>query len=322
MIRRFSTAVAHNRRPLLLTTALFCTVAVTNAVRAPHEPTTALVTMAVFAGLILATGCVVGVASGSRVAARFEVDQANRAFRTPQGAAGVFATIFMLAGVAFFAEVGGWPWLHGDRDGGWIAVVTMLAVPVLAFATFVWRGIGVTLSPDGIRTDRETGTVFIPWTAVAADQPRPAKDSPLDLALTDPDQVTRTGLIRRPNRLSFAETPPAFVAAAIAHYATHPADRPTIGTPSGHRHLTNLLELPPPEPEPTPSRHQLWTRAAGGTLALAAAITLATWANLTFGRHSTLACTAELISQLLGLAALSTVIKAIRGARARLRKPR
>lgn len=322
MIARFSAAVAHNRRPLMLVAALVCAVAVTDAVRAPHEPAAALVAMAAFAGLALAAGCVVGVAARSRAAARFVVDPAHRTFHTPPGAAGVFAVVFLLAGLALFAEIGGWSWRHGDRDGGWVVVMTMLAMPVLVFTTFVWRGVGVTISPDGIRTDRETGTVFIPWTAVATDQPSRAEGAPLDLALTDPDQTTRTGLIRRPNRLSFEETRPAFIAAAIAHYAAHPTDRPTIGTEAGHHHLTEVLELPPPESKPAPSRRQIWTRATGGVVTFAAAATLAIWAEGTLGRHSTLGYTVGLISQLLGLAALSTLITAIRGARARSRKPR
>ena len=319
MISRFSTAVAHNRRLLILMAVLLCAVAVTVAARAPREPAAALVIMAALAGLALAAGCVVGVAARSRAAARFQVDQANRTFHTPPGAPGVFAVIFLLAGLALFAEIGGWSWLHGDRDGGWVAVMTMLAAPVLVFTTFVWRGVAVTLSADGIRTDRETGSLFIPWTAVATDQPRQAEDAPVDLALTDPDQVTRTGLIRRPNRLSFEQTRPAFVAAAIAHYAAHPTDRPTIGTEAGHRHLIEALELPPPDPKPTPTRRQIWTRATVGVLTFAAAATLATWAEGTFGRHSTLGYTIGLISQLLGLAALSTLITAVRGAHARSR---
>jgi hypothetical protein len=155
--------------------------------------------------------------------------------------------LFLSAAVAFFAEAGGWLRAHGDRAGGWVVVMVLMGVPALLFAAVAGRGPGICLTPNGIHADGATGTLAIPWTALSADQPRPATPETeycLDLALSRPDQVTKSGFVRRANRIFFEGTQPAFAAAAIRHYAAHPADRALIGTRAGHRQLVELLAVP------------------------------------------------------------------------------
>jgi hypothetical protein len=159
--------MARHRRAVLITAMVLGAIAVTDAVGAAHEPVQALVSTGTVAALALVLGAVVGFASRLRAPARFEVDATRHAFRTPPGAAAVFVVIFMLAGVAFFAETGGWSWAHGDRDGGWIAVMALIGLPALSFTVLVWRGIGIALTPEGVHARRETGSVFIPWTAMS-----------------------------------------------------------------------------------------------------------------------------------------------------------
>ncbi|MFB9362922.1 hypothetical protein [Actinoplanes nipponensis] len=330
MIWSFAAAVARYRRRILIAALVISALAVTDAVRRPNEPVESLAALGAVAALALVAGAVVGAVERWRAPVRFEIDSAGGAFRTARAAAGVFLVIFLLAALAFFAEVGGWSWAHGDRDGGWVVVMAVIGVPVLLFATLVTRGLGIALTPEGVRADRETGRVFIPWSALApagdppvpADQPRPAPaEYRLDLVLADPGRVTRRGLVRRPDRIAFEVTPPAFVAAAVRHYADHPAERATIGTEAGHRRLLALLDGPAVPAEPPPTRRRVGALAAGAVLTFVAAVTVETAADLTVGRHSALGYAAEFGGQLLGLGSLSCLVGAVRGLRAR-RMPR
>jgi hypothetical protein len=313
VILSLAAAMARHRRSALIIAVVLGAIVVTDAVRAAQEPVDALVGTGTVAALALVLGAVVGFVSRVRAPARFEVDAARHAFRTPPGAAAVFVVFFMLAGVAFFAEAGGWSWAHDDRDGGWIAVMALIGVPVLSFTALVWRGIGIALTAEGIHARRETGSAFIPWTALSPEQPAPAAppdDYHLDLTVTDPGLVTHTGLIRRPNRIAFEGIRPAFAAAAIRHYVTHPAERATIGTEPGHRRLVDLLEIPPtaPEPPPKPAPRRVLLAA----LLFVVAVSVDSWADLTFGRHSVAGYASDVVSKLLGLAAAGVIVDVLR----------
>ena len=323
MILRLSAAVQRHRRRVLLAAAVLGAGAVVNAVLAPSEPTGSLAATGVVAAVALVTGAVVGTAVRWRASPLFEVDEAGRAFRTPRGATPVFLVLFLLAAVTFLAQAGAWPWAHGDRDGGWIVVMVSIGVPALLLAAVAWRGHGIAMTPDGIHAERGTGTLTIPWTALSADQPRPATpptEYVLDLALTRPDHVTRRGFIMRENRITFEGTQPAFAAAAVRHYAAHPADRSTIGTRAGHERLVELLAAPSGPAEPPPSRRRIAVLAALGAVVFTVAVTGDTWADVTIGRYGFLGIASDVVRQLLALLSFSLFAAAIRGMRDRRRQ--
>jgi hypothetical protein len=325
VILRFSAVVARHRRRVLLTAMAVGTLAVVASVRAASEPTWSLAVIGAVAALATATGAVIGATFRWRAGPAFEVDESGPAFRTPRSAAPVFLVLFLLSGVALLGVAGGWPWAHGDRDGGWVVVMVLIGVPALLLAAAVWRGHGITLTPDGLHGDRGTGTVTIPWTALAATQPRPATpptESHLDLVLAHPDDVTRSGLVPRRNRITFEGTEPAFAAAAIRHYAAHPADRHGIGTQAGHRRLVETLLATSGPAEPPPSRRRVTVLAVLGVLTFVVAVMADTWVDVTFGPHRALGYASDIGRYLLLLISLHLVADAVRGARARSRAPR
>jgi hypothetical protein len=323
VILRFSAAVARYRRRILLTGLVLSAIAVTDAVRAPQEPAAALASVGTVAILALVGAVVMGAVFRRHIGRRFEVDELDRAFRTPLGGAPVLVCIFLLAGLMFFAEVGGWSWAHGDRDGGWLAVMMLLGAPTALFVALVWRGHGLTLTTDGIRADQGTGRVVIPWTALSPDQPPPVtppEEFRVEVAVAHPEQITRSGVIRRPHRLTFEGTQPGFVAAAIRHYAAHPDARAMIGTESGHRRLSELLEVPPRADEPPPSGRHIGVLAAAGVLIVIGVVSVETWIDLRFGRHSAIGYASQVARGLLALLAYSLLADAVRGLGARRRQ--
>jgi hypothetical protein len=306
---------------VLLAAVVVAASAVVDAVRGPSAPAAALVVVGLVVAWAVVTGAVVGTVFRWQAGSRFEVDEPRRAFRTPRSAAPVFLVIFLLAVMAFPAEVGGWSWAHGDRDPGWIVVVVSIGVLVLPFAVVGWRGHGVVLTPGGIHADRTTGALVIPWTALSAGQRRPSAPTKpcIDLVFAHPEQVSRRGLIVRPNRISFEGTQPAFVTAVIRHYAAHPANRAMIGTPAEHRRLVELLAVPPGRPEPPPSRRRIVAYAAAGVLVFGVADAGDTWVYGVAGRHSVLGYASELLWRLLAGLSFYSFAAAVRGVHARRR---
>jgi hypothetical protein len=317
VILRFSAVVARYRRRVLLAAVAVYASAMLDAVLAPPEPAVALVAVSVVAALAVVMGAVLGTAFRWQQGPRFEVDEPRRAFRTPRSATPVFLMVFLLAAVAFPAEVGGRSWTHGDRDVGWILVMALFGLLTLPFAAVGWRGYGIALTPDGIHADRNTGTLVIPWTALTAGQPRAitAPTYSLEPILARPEQVSRRGLLLRRNRISFEGTQPAFVAAAIQHYAAHPANRPMIGTPAEHRRLIELLAVPPGTPKLPPSRRHIAGLAAVGVLVFGVAVAGNTWVDLTIGRHSVLGYASHSFSYLMVMLSFHLFAAAVRARR-------
>jgi hypothetical protein len=319
-----SAVVVRYRRQILLTAAMAGVLCVIGAVRDPGRssgiPATAAgAAVTVVAALLI--GAVVAVASRWHAVAAFDVDEPARAFRTRRGAAPVLLGVVLLAVLAFVAGVGGRSWALGDHDGGWVAILVIFTVLGVPVAPLAWRGHGITLTPDGIRADRPTGHVQIPWTALSASQPALSVEHHLDLTVADPGQLTHRGLVRRPYRITFEEAAPAFVAAALRHYAAYPADRRAIGSDAGHQRLVGLLGLPTSTGAPPPSRRRVAALAAGAALTFFANVTLGTVVSETVGRHSLLGYASKVPSILLSMLSLGLTLEAVRGARARRNPP-
>jgi hypothetical protein len=158
-----------------------------------------------------------------------------------------------LAGLGLAAVV----FAEGVRDEAtpwapWLTLLAAYVLPLVVCHYGVWRGIGITLTPDGLRADKLTGAVFVPWDALSADQfaPPPNDDGQLIVRYAHPEQVRRFGFPIDLDRASFTHTSSAFAAAAIQHYVTHPEQRPSIGTPSALAALSTPADQPVPADRP------------------------------------------------------------------------
>ncbi|MGW4941644.1 hypothetical protein ACWEOZ_08665 [Actinoplanes sp. NPDC004185] len=59
---------------------------------------------------------------------------------------------------------------------------------VLSFTVLVWRGIGITLTAEGIHARRETGSAFIPRIALSRNNP-PRPRRPTITTSTSPSPI-------------------------------------------------------------------------------------------------------------------------------------
>ena len=138
-------------------------------------------------------------------------------------------------------------WVVGVHDGAraaWAVLLLFFAVPLLFYGPGLWSGTGVTLTPAGIRARKQSGSVWIPWEALAASQPPPDPDGTIVLALAQPSLITRSGWPLDPERLPRH----AVLAAAIRHYVGDPGSRSEIGTLFEYNRLVELVEADPEFP--------------------------------------------------------------------------
>ncbi|XVU21579.1 hypothetical protein ACQPZJ_30440 [Actinoplanes sp. CA-054009] len=301
------TLVRH-RRKLLLTAVVVAVLAVAGAVRDTTEPGPAVVATLILAGVALLAAAVSRRPGGG---AGFDQD-----FRTPRGATPLFVGLALLALLTAAAEFGGWAWAHGEPGDGGFPLILLLAVATAGAAPTAWRGAGITLTPDGIRADHLAGRTDVPWTALAPERPFRGSHH-LDLRLAHPDQVKCQGLVVRRQRLPFETTSPDLVAAAIRHYADHPAVRPTIGTPAGYRHLGDLIHLPIRSPAPAPvlSGKRVAALAAAAAVTFPAGITLLTVSD--GERHGVGRILVEMLGWSVTWTGMGLAAEAWRGLRAR-----
>ncbi|WP_412737925.1 PH domain-containing protein [Krasilnikovia sp. MM14-A1259] len=194
--------------------------------------------------------------------ARFVVRPERRTFSPPAYGAPALRVVAQLLWLGSFVhqlqEPGALPW--GIGIGG------MSVVVVGSHLWHAWDGHEVVLNPEGLHHRRLFGTLFVPWTAVAAarltsrrarppvtsvvppgafhpaedvrDRDRPAA---VRLRYAQPGLVLRRGVIRDRGRLDLEEIDPGYLAEVINFYVAHPGHRAGIGTVEGHRTLQQAL---------------------------------------------------------------------------------
>lgn len=171
-----------------------------------------------------------------------------RAFATEPSA----SQISMAVGFTFMA-----PQLLGNGYLGEFVGGLFMVLPFLLLASIGiqvagnWRGIYVELRPDGVCQRDFTGSLMVPWEALAPGSPsRPAVNA-VTLALTyaQPELVRRRGILPLGRRLRIDNVHPWFIADTIRHYVDHPQHRAAIGEPAEYQRLLHALTSPPTGPD-------------------------------------------------------------------------
>ena len=264
MPARYSAFLARRRRAVLLTATA---VALLLMALSTVLPGLGLVTLGVVVALTL-----LGLASRDRRTDEFVLVEGG--FATVRGSGPV---TWAVAGLGFATVV----FAEGVRDPAtplapWLTLLAAYLLPLVVCGSGLWRGIGITLTPEGLRADKLTGAIFVPWAAMSADQFAPTPDGGhLILRYAHLGQVRKFGLPIDLDRVSFTHTSSDFAAAAIRHYLAHPDQRPAIGTPAGLAGLGPQLALAaahadPPLPPPSSPRRRARNALAGAALVMLA----------------------------------------------------
>ncbi|MEU3456837.1 hypothetical protein ABZ671_25025 [Micromonospora sp. NPDC006766] len=201
------------------------------------------------------------------------------AFRSPRPTFFLGLALPHLCAIAIFVLVGSWTARYEHTvNPGWLLAVALIAAPIGLYVPGLWRGVGVILTPDGIRSDGYLRTLMIPWDALADVQPLQPADArgEVRLTYTRPELLRGTGGLLRRDRIYFEGTDRDLIADAVAHYAAHPAARSAIGSHTGYENLQQLHADATPArrhaPEPAQSR---WWEIAGWFLLVALAVVAA-----------------------------------------------
>lgn len=250
--------VAWHRRAVLTVGLAAAVAAAVLAALLPGVRTAVVLSLLGAMALFLVTGLGAGWAMGRRRRATLLVDPDGPAFATPRLGPMVFLGLAVTTIPAFVLTA-----LLLEPDGGRAAPGRLLlivsGVVVIGGAANLlfglWRGVGVRLTPAGIAADVYAGSLAVPWSALAAEQPRwdPEHEYKLPLAYARPELVTTRGLVLNRGEVLFEGVDDAFLAAAVAHYAADPAHRAGIGTVAELDRLLDVLPgvapLPPAEQE-------------------------------------------------------------------------
>ncbi|KUL25136.1 hypothetical protein [Actinoplanes awajinensis] len=230
------------------------------------------------------------------------------------------------------------PALHSTRTGALpllsVAMVSVLGIAVVlppldpelrpvmwplgAFAAVflilcghgILRGLGVSLTPDGVRADKLAGAVTVPWEAV---DPVQIWSGPFEVRIRyrRPELVRTTGWVVNPNRFRVDGSSPAFTAATVQHYAANPDQRVLIGAPAGQLHPSSTAAEPPRSTEPwNPSTVVpiLVLAVLIGAGALAGDL----WLGATYGNTSVAGLVAHVLAVLLALVAARFIRGSVR----------
>ncbi|MFI7547329.1 hypothetical protein [Actinoplanes sp. NPDC049599] len=207
-------------------------------------------------------------------------DARARTLATPRTGADVLFAGAVLQAFALCAGRTTAAALDGDLSRAGLLGALLFAGLLAVTARSLPHGVGVVVGPGGIRADKLTGELAVPWEALAADQPGPGADPrELTLAYARPELIRATGLVPDRTTLEFEGVDRAVLAAAIHRYARHPAARHAIGTEAEQARLRaepgpiRYGVLPLPEP-PTPRATA--ARALTGAVLVAGAVTLQT----------------------------------------------
>ncbi|GGN76869.1 hypothetical protein GCM10010112_49380 [Actinoplanes lobatus] len=273
MITTWWALAARRRRTVMTLTALCLTAAVATGTFWPTEP------LGLLLGLFAATfGLFLALAIAVRIVQRHEPTglQADGAvFRSPRPSyllALALPHFFAIGGIAL---AGSWTARHEHSlDPGWLLAVVLFTAPLALYLPGAWRGIGVDMSRQGIRSQQYLGTLHVPWEALAASQPdQPAEArGEIRLAYTDPSLVRHTGVAVRRDRLYVEGEDRDLIADAVAYYAADPAARAAIGSTEEYENLRLMSRTVSAHrrhaPEKIPSVIKIigWYAGAGGAL--------------------------------------------------------
>jgi hypothetical protein len=313
MISRLS-AAAHRRRAPLLLAAVAVTALVTGSVRLglAAEPAAAVLGAMGLVFLVLGLIVVVTVLRPGLARAAFVVDERTPALRTPRAGTLPLLTVTMLAVLGVVLVV---PASETDlRPMVWsLAAVCVVFLAVCARATLI--GIGLTISSEGLRADKFTGSVIVPWAAIDPDR---IGCGPFEVHLRyrDPKLITTTGWVVNTGKLRVDGVTPEFAAATIHHYAGAPEQRVLIGTPPGQLHPGTRIVLMPATPP------------LGRTGALVVVLTLAVLVgigavagDLAVGSAYGNASAAGIVAHVVTVASVLLALRFIRGAVTLIRRP-
>ncbi|MEV6813271.1 hypothetical protein [Micromonospora sp. NPDC051296] len=255
-------AAVRYRRAIFVLAVLGLAAVVAVGTLSPREPTGLV--LGLFVAMVVLLVLLTLVLRVARRSVPTGLEVTRCAFRSPRPTFVLGLTLPHLCAIAILVLPGLWTARYEQAvDPGWLLVVALTAAPIGLYLPALWRGVGVILTPDGIRSDRYLGTLTIPWDALADVQPVQPADArgEVRLTYTRPELVRRTGLPLRRDRIYFEGTDRDLIADAVAHYAAHPAARATIGSHTGYENLQQVHADATPArrhaPEPTPSRWKI-----------------------------------------------------------------
>jgi len=167
--------------------------------------------------------------------------------------------------------------VHDSATTAWIVLLLFFAVPFLFYGPALWVGTGVTLDPDGILTRKQSGSVWIPWEALAESQPPPDPDGTIVLGLQRPSLITRVGWPLDPERLPRHPV----LAAAVRYYAVNPSERASIGTAESYDRMLEAGEEVPRRERASRASRDI---TAGAVLIVLSAV-IYFWTRAAFDNH-------------------------------------
>lgn len=168
-----------------------------------------------------------------------------RAFATEPGASQILMAVTLMFLASQLLVTGH---LGEVAEGLFMVLPVLLLVAVGVQVASGWRGVSVELRPDGVCQRDVTGSLMVPWEALAPGHPfQPAVGvATLALAYAQPDLVRRRGILplgRR--RLRIDNVHAWFIADAIRYYVDHPQHRAAIGEPAEYQRLWHALTSAP-----------------------------------------------------------------------------
>ncbi|GIF21472.1 membrane protein implicated in regulation of membrane protease activity [Actinoplanes tereljensis] len=163
---------------------------------------------------------------------RLLVRPSLRAFDTPLNPnRTLHAGAFTFLGAGLLVQRAG----DQDRSGElWqFGVVASIALAVLTVVIWYlgWRWHGVRLTPDGLIDRQPFGSVFVPWAALAADEPAVSIGrNQIALYFEHPELVVKHGYRPGSSHFLTAGADADLLAGVIAGYVAEPERRAAIGT--------------------------------------------------------------------------------------------
>lgn len=280
MILKLSAGVFRRRMLILLVAvAVTALVALSVALGAPPEPAAAVLLILSVLALVLGLAIMAVAQRAGQQHPAFEVEDGLRSPRT--GTFPLLAVTFVaVIGLAFVI-----PAEAGDARNVIWGTSLFCVVFLSLCAPAIRNGTGVTLTEEGLRADKVSGTVVAPWEAI---DPERIWSRPLEVRLqySRPDLVRTTGWVVNAGQMRVDGIPPGFVAATIQHYVVNQEERVLIGSPAGQLHW--LSE--PTEPRTAAPTHPgiYVTLIVLCLLALAGAVLGDRWVGAEYG-HASLA---------------------------------
>ncbi|MEV6349177.1 hypothetical protein [Actinoplanes sp. NPDC051851] len=271
---------------------------------------------AILAGSAVLVLSLIGFTEPGRVR-EFTLERRDGELRTRSSGFPVAFGLLLITMANLLAGLGVRESTHVRFDPAWAALVAFFGGGVFFFLRSLWYGSGVTLTPDGLVTERKLGTVTVPWEALRGVH-RPGETGAVTLSFARPELVTTTGVVFRKDRVEAELIRPQPLAVAIRHFVDRPAERDSIGTEAGYERLRAAVE-PRPVTEPAgepPSLRAVVGNLAGGVALFLGAVVGESWAEDALGAHSFWGSAANL---LLAFAIIGggMIMAGVKGARSR-----